>query len=60
MKEIKTTKLIPPGKAVIGINIPDDLEPGEYLLIIKVNAYLNDAKTKEVNGANIKTKIIIH
>ncbi|WP_338631911.1 hypothetical protein [Clostridium baratii] len=53
------TKLIPPGKAVTKIPLNKNIKPGIYDITIKISSYsLEDYKT-QMNGANVKTKLII-
>ena len=53
------TNLIPPGKAITKIPLKKGMKPGTYDITIKISSYsLNDAN-KSMNGANVKTKLII-
>ena len=53
------TDLISPGQAVTSIPLDENMKPGTYDLTIKISSYsLEDYKTS-MNGANIKTQLII-
>ena len=57
-KVLLTTEAIPPGKAVQGFNIPNDLSVGEYEIEITIKTY--DEKTKTMlNGGSSVTKLIV-
>lgn len=57
-KTLLSTEAIPPGKAVQGFSIPDDLEVGEHKIEISIKTY--DKKTKNMmNGGTSVTKLVV-
>lgn len=57
-EELFKTELVPPGQAVTKVTLPRKFEKGEYPITIRINSYLLTDSEKEVNGGEIKTKLI--
>lgn len=57
-KVLLKTEAIPPGKAVQGFNIPNNLPPGEYKIEIAIKTYDKSSKTLLNGGVGI-TKLIV-
>lgn len=57
-KVLFKTKLIPPGSAVTKITLPYNLKQGIYPITVKIKSYSIDNPSKEMNGAEVKTKIV--
>lgn len=53
------TDLIPPGKAVTKIPLKKDMKPGTYDITIKISSYSLENYKTSMNGANVKTKLVI-
>lgn len=57
-KLLLSTEAIPPGKAVLGFDIPTDLKIGEHKVEITITTY--DKKTKKIlNGGSTVTNLVV-
>lgn len=53
-KSLRTTGRISPGKAILTVPLPQNLEPGKYHLKVKIKAY-GKTQNKKLNGGTITT-----
>lgn len=58
-KEILKTGMIPPGQAITTVKMPDKMKRGSSELTIKIRAYSLDDHETELNGAEMKTTLIV-
>lgn len=58
-KELFTTKLVPPGQAVSNVTLSQKLEKGTHSVTVQIKTYSLDDPTVKLNGANVKTKIVV-
>lgn len=52
------TKLVPPGSTVTQITLPYTLKQGIYPITVSMKSYSLDDPSKEMTGADVKTRII--
>lgn len=52
------TKLVPPGSALKKIELPYKLKQGIYPITVEIKSYSINDISKEMNGAEVKTRII--
>lgn len=57
-EELFSTELIPPGKAVTTVKLPRKLKSGIYPITVKIRAFDINDKNSELNGSEVKTKIV--
>lgn len=57
-KVLFQTKLVPPGTAVTQVTLPYALKQGIYPITVNIKSYSLDDPSKEMNGADVKTRII--
>lgn len=57
-EELFSTGLVPPGSAVTSVKLPSKLEAGIYDITIKISSFSLSDATQNLNGGEVKTKII--
>lgn len=58
-KELFSTKLVPPGQAVTDVKLSEKLQKGTHPVTVQIKTYSLDDPTVKLNGANVKTKIVV-
>lgn len=58
-KELFSTKLVPPGQAISNVKLSQKLKKGTHSVTVQIKTYSLDDPTVKLNGANVKTKIVV-